>query len=66
MVAMLTVPLSVCFNFGLNSGSNVFFEGFEGLSKPQTDEPPSLSFDPGPIGSPVWKEKSFCTLWTGA
>jgi hypothetical protein len=62
---MLTVPISTCFSLGANSGLNVFFAAFEGFSTPQIDRPPSLSELPGPIGSPVWKEKFGWTECTG-
>jgi hypothetical protein len=43
----------------------VFFAGFEGLRRPQIEEPPSEEGEKGPRGSPVWKEKFFCTEWMG-
>lgn len=58
VVAKLTVPRSPCFLFRLNSGLKVAISGRVAFfvtpsGSPQIDEPPSLSAESGPSGSPV-------------
>jgi len=58
VVAKLTVPRSLCFRFLLISGWKVMRSGLVAFlvalsGKPHMLDPPSLSLDWGPSGSPV-------------
>lgn len=67
---MLTVPRSVCFRFRDVSGSKAILSFLVARfvlpsGRAHIDDPPSLLWDSGPIGSPVWNEKFGWTLYTG-
>jgi len=60
---METVPRSRWWSLELNSGSKV--RGAEGERVCQMEEPPLLSEEVGPRGSPVWRVKLDWTVWMG-